>query len=509
MAVVLRQMIKKNEINTLRKEFVCYQGMILGIALIMNIAALFVLLGKDYSYSNVMRQVVSLNSYYMQLEKTEQAVQSYVANGDKEAEEAMHDQLALLSTQMDRLKTMGVSVDFQRNIADIAGMQEKGMALISEIEEEMSGNQTVFTKKVYGEIQEKYEKISDIYARIDGEFKQLHLQLLSFASGKLDKFVRTGNFYYLVFAGFLSILMIYGIVWGKYLRERIVTPVQILTRAAEQIRDGKLFGQKAVVLKEKTCQEISVLVYVFNKMVEQMKEKFRIMEEDARTKVALREQELENLRITNLLRTSELRALQRQMNPHFLFNTMNMIAKNAYMEGAEKTVDLLQRTAYLLRYSLDYMDKAVTLDQEIEILGDYVYLQEQRFGKRIRFRFELDERFHQTRVPCLILQPLVENSIIHGVGSYVKDGQIVIKTQYLEAQKEGLILISDNGEGIPEKELEALRKKLSSEREKQERVGLANVYQRLTIFFEGAAEFEIESRAGEGTQVLIRIPVES
>ena len=244
-------------------------------------------------------------------------------------------------------------------------------------------------------------------------------------------------------------------------------------------------------------------------MVEQMKEKFRIMEEDARTKVALREQELENLRITNLLRTSELRALQRQMNPHFLFNTMNMIAKNAYMEGAEKTVDLLQRTAYLLRYSLDYMDKAVTLDQEIEILGDYVYLQEQRFGKRIRFRFELDERFHQTRVPCLILQPLVENSIIHGVGSYVKDGQIVIKTQYLEAQKEGLILISDNGEGIPEKELEALRKKLSSEREKQERVGLANVYQRLTIFFEGAAEFEIESRAGEGTQVLIRIPVES
>ena len=103
MAVVLRQMIKKNEINTLRKEFVCYQGMILGIALIMNIAALFVLLGKDYSYSNVMRQVVSLNSYYMQLEKTEQAVQSYVANGDKEAEEAMHDQLALLSTQMDKI----------------------------------------------------------------------------------------------------------------------------------------------------------------------------------------------------------------------------------------------------------------------------------------------------------------------------------------------------------------------------------------------------------------------
>lgn len=509
MAGVLKQVLKKSEINTLRKEFLCYQGMILGIALIMNIAALFVLFGKDYSYSNVMRQVVSLNSYYTQLDKTERVIQSYVANGAQEDRSSMHEELGVLSGQMNQLKTMGVSVDFQRNIADIAGMQEKSMMLVSEIEEEMSGNQEVLTQRIYSEIQGKYEQISDIYARIDGEFKQLHLQLLNFASNKLDKFVRMGNLYYLVFTGFLSILMIYGIVWGKYLRERIVTPVQILTRAAEQIRDGKLFGQTAVVLKEKTCEEISVLVYVFNMMVDQMKEKFRIMEEDAKTKVALREQEVENLRITNLLRTSELRSLQRQMNPHFLFNTMNMIAKNAYMEGAKKTVDLLQRTAYLLRYSLDYMDKAVTLDQEIEILGDYVYLQEQRFGKRIRFLFELDERFHQTRVPCLILQPLVENSIIHGVGSYVKDGQILIRTQYLEEQKKGLIVISDNGEGIPEEELQELREKLSSEWEKQERVGLANVYQRLTIFFERKADFEIESRAGEGTQVLIRIPVES
>lgn len=136
-------------------------------------------------------------------------------------------------------------------------------------------------------------------------------------------------------------------------------------------------------------------------------------------------------------------------------------------------------------------------------------MQEQRFGKRIRFLFELDERFHQTRVPCLILQPLVENSIIHGVGSYVKDGQILIRTQYLEEQKKGQIVISDNGEGIPEEELQELREKLSSEWEKQERVGLANVYQRLAIFFERKADFEIESRAGEGTQVLIRIPVES
>lgn len=508
MAGILKQIVKKKEINTLRKEFACYQGMILGIALMMNIAALFVLFGKDYRYSNVMRQVVSLNTYYIQLEKAEQAIQSYVVSGDEENRRAMHNELNVLSAQMDRLKTMGVSVDFQRNITDIVGMQEKMMLLVSEIEEELEENAEGITKAAYRGVQEKYERILDINARIDGEFKQLHLQLLNFASGKLDKFVRMGNVYYLVFAGFLMLLMIYGTVWGRYLRERIVTPIQVLTRAAEQIRDGKLFSQEVVVLKEKTCQEITVLVYVFNMMVDQMKEKFRIMEEEARTKAALQEQEVENLRITNLLRTSELRSLQRQMNPHFLFNTMNMIAKNAYMEGAEKTVDLLQRTAYLLRYSLDYMDKAVTLDQEIKILGDYVYLQEQRFGKRIRFCFDLDERFHQTKVPCLILQPLVENSIIHGVGSYVKNGQIVIKTRYFEEQKEGLIVIFDNGEGIGEKDLEELRKKLWSESEKREHVGLANVYQRLFVFFEQKAYLEIESSVGEGTSVLIRIPAE-
>ena len=84
MAVVLRQMIKKNEINTLRKEFVCYQGMILGIALIMNIAALFVLLGKDYSYSNVMRQGEALNTYIFSREITNRAVSTTVAIGEKD-----------------------------------------------------------------------------------------------------------------------------------------------------------------------------------------------------------------------------------------------------------------------------------------------------------------------------------------------------------------------------------------------------------------------------------------
>ena len=250
-----------------------------------------------------------------------------------------------------------------------------------------------------------------------------------------------------------------------------------------------------------------MLIQVFNMMAQQIKSQIKIIEEDAKTKVLYQKQKVEKLKILNLLRTSELKSLQMQMNPHFLFNTLNMIAKTAYIEEAEKTVFLLKKTSQLLRYSLDYMGKSVTLGQELESLGNYVYLQEQRFGKRILFEFDLDESFHQTKIPCLILQPLVENSIIHGVGAFVEGGRVLIQTKYEQKSGRGLIRIADNGCGMDGQTLALVRERLSSDEEQREKLGLANVCRRLQIFFEERANMEIRSTALKGTAVEIMVPV--
>ena len=184
-----------------------------------------------------------------------------------------------------------------------------------------------------------------------------------------------------------------------------------------------------------------------------------------------------------------------------------MIAKTAYLEEADKTVFLLKKTSQLLRYSLDYMGKSVTLGQELESLGNYVYLQEQRFGKRISFEFDLDESFHQIKIPCLILQPLVENSMIHGVGTSVEGGLVLIQTRYVQEKGRGLIRIADNGRGMNKTILESVRERLTSDREQREKLGLANVYKRIQLFFGENAIMEIKSREYEGTSVDIMIPV--
>ena len=140
------------------------------------------------------------------------------------------------------------------------------------------------------------------------------------------------------------------------------------------------------------------------------------------------------------------------------------------------------------------------------MLGNYVYLQEQRFGERIAFEFKLDERFHQMQIPCLILQPLVENAISHGVGAYLQSGKINIQTYYNEKEKTGEIAIEDNGYGMTEQQLEQLREDLESPARQREKIGLANVYMRLKLFYGGKAKFEIESIPKVKTAIRIRIP---
>ncbi len=492
---------------TLKQILSRYHNLIIGIAFFMNAAAILFHAVSVRSYSEAMRQTLSLNEYYTQFDQMNTTLTTYISDRTSETKTQLEEIMDKLKTAMAELRKLDVSPVFQRDIEDISMMMEKYERQVQNITEETAAGEEGFSSAVYREILNKYEKAENIYERIDAEFKPLHLQLLSRASDRQHMVAVQSRLYYTVFLLLVILLTTYGIRWGRRLSSWIILPIQTLTHAAEDIRDGKLaqFGQ--VDFEECTYEEGTLLIQVFNMMAQQIKSQIAIIEDDAKTKVLYQKQKVEQLKILNLLRTSELKSLQMQMNPHFLFNTLNMIAKTAYMEEADKTVFLLKKTSQLLRYSLDYMGKSVTLGQELESLGNYVYLQEQRFGKRISFEFDLDESFHQTKVPCLILQPLVENSMIHGVGASVEGGQILIQTRYDRETGRGMIRIADNGRGMDEQTLETVRKRLTSDEEQREKLGLANVYRRIQIFFEEKAEIVIRSRAQEGTAVEIMIPV--
>ena len=147
---------------------------------------------------------------------------------------------------------------------------------------------------------------------------------------------------------------------------------------------------------------MQTLIQVYNSMIHRIQVQIRTIQENASAQEKLKDQELENLKIRNMLKTSELKALQMQINPHFLFNTLNMIARTADFGDTDRTSVLLQKTAQLLRYNLDFSGKMVSLANEIEMLGNYVYLQEERFGSKIFFDFDLNTPIKKHSVNIIV-----------------------------------------------------------------------------------------------------------
>jgi len=206
------------------------------------------------------------------------------------------------------------------------------------------------------------------------------------------------------------------------------------------------------------------------------------------------------------LKFMELKALQSQVNPHFLFNTLSTIAGLSIFESAVKTTELVQSLSRLLRYSLRSIGQMVALSEELAYVNDYLAIQKARFGDRIAVETDISPHIGAAQVPVLTLQPIVENAIIHGLEAKM-DGQL-----RLEARADGdrvVIMVIDNGVGIDPvrlAEIQELRAGMSG-RSHTTGLGFANVHKRLQHFFGTSYGLQLESTPGQGTRVTIALPL--
>lgn len=502
--------MRKWKDNRIKSRMYQYLFLVIGAAVLINAATMMFFQSNMKRYEKTMEQVLALNRFYIELGEGNNLLGSYVQDGNGETYQTMEETLGEADLFLAALQEDGISQGFMRDIRDMRCMLESYLEYAQAIRDQIGclGKES-FTSGMLEMVLELYGQAQEVYGLMDGEFKNLNLSLLDYANTRMAVLNRQKKFYLVEWAGALLLMIFWSILRGQRFTEQIVSPIQTLTKKAVEIREGSMAEFTEVRIQEAGSQELQILIHVFNMMIDQIQKQFKATEEAAAAKARLHQQEMENLKITNLLRTSELKALQMQMNPHFLFNTLNMISKTAYLGDSEETVFLLQKTAQLLRYSLDYMGKSVTLARELEILDCYVCLQEKRFADRIDFDFDLDERFHQVLVPCLILQPLVENSITHGVGMYTSGARILIRTRYLEQKKKGMISVVDNGLGMDKQKLEQVREKLAQAEGREvpcQEIGLENVYMRLKKFFMGEAQMEIYSVPRQETEIRILIP---
>ncbi|MGB9661228.1 MAG: sensor histidine kinase [Moorellaceae bacterium] len=215
-------------------------------------------------------------------------------------------------------------------------------------------------------------------------------------------------------------------------------------------------------------------------------------------------EERRRIELENALRDLELKALQSQVNPHFLFNTLNTAARLAYLENASRTSEIVYSLASLLRYSLRNIDKLVSLKEEITHIKHYLYIQEVRYKGRIRAVIEIPEHLGDVLLPVMSLQPLVENAIVHGLEKKVEGGEVRIMAY--EAGDLVKVEIADNGVGIKREVLERLSQSGPTGTGHTTGLGLLNVDLRLKRYFGSSYGLQLESEPGRGTKVTLVFP---
>ena len=211
-------------------------------------------------------------------------------------------------------------------------------------------------------------------------------------------------------------------------------------------------------------------------------------------------EEMEKLEMAGRLDAMELDLLKSQINPHFLFNTLNVIGGMANLEGAETTEAMIQSLSHLFRYNLKTPEENVSLARELKVVRDYMFIQQKRFGDRITYEIDCQTDAESVLVPTFTFQPLVENAIIHGLASKEEGGHILIRVK--ERQSQICIAVADNGRGMDQEALRTLRQRLKGEEAGQAgrvSIGVFNIYKRIHAMYADGIRIPDQRGNGGGT----------
>jgi ligand-binding sensor protein len=201
------------------------------------------------------------------------------------------------------------------------------------------------------------------------------------------------------------------------------------------------------------------------------------------------------------LQETQLKALKAQINPHFLFNSLTLLSYTAMEEGASRTEEIAYTLSDLLRYSLRNISSSVELGEEMEMIHQYLAIQKIRFGDRLETHIMLDPALERFEIPCMILQPLVENAIIHGAEPLTRPVKITVKAYKDNGRLH--LEVSDNGRGMPPEMVEIIQ--TGSFDGDGQSLGLQNVYQRLQTEYGSRVSVAVQSLPDLGTHIQFKI----
>lgn len=291
---------------------------------------------------------------------------------------------------------------------------------------------------------------------------------------------------------FFTVILIIGlllmmILFSFIISKEIILPIKHLAHAMKKVGTKNF----KITVPQKTKNEIGEISIGFNQMVKRIENLFKL-----------------TLDIERKKRKYEMDMLKYQINPHFLYNTINSIRFSAMNHNDTITADMLVTLSRLLRNTLNHTDHVIQLDQEMQNIKDYISLQQLRYDHNLNVEFHVGEATQKLYVPHMILQPIVENSIMHGLNQKLNSGAFanIIISSYLQDNSMHIISVYDNGTGMRSEVMEHILECGGSSVSGTQHIGIINIHKRIRLQYGEAYGIELDSAAGEYSNVRIKLP---
>ncbi|WP_410999434.1 sensor histidine kinase [Paenibacillus sp. TH7-28] len=263
----------------------------------------------------------------------------------------------------------------------------------------------------------------------------------------------------------------------------LTKPLKRTVQLMKQVQRGKL----DVRVNVKYNDEIGLLGSQFNRMIARVKDLIHEVAETEKSK-----------------QKADMLALQNQINPHFIYNTLESIRMLAELNDDDRVAELTYLLGLLLRYSITRnADEHVTVGQEIDHVRNYLLLLQLRFPDKFNFRVEIPEHFYPLPIVKLVFQPIVENAVFHGLEKREGSGTITIRAW--NELGDAIFTVQDDGIGMTEERLDSLNHSLTDGKTDKFGIGLRNVRERIRLHYGADSRLTVSSRPGEGTTVTVRI----
>lgn len=437
-----------------------------------------------------------LNELQISLTQVHHYLETFLDTRDTEAIEGYLRNQQEFSYRLEQLNGRLLDDDSMITQKNIRSISEEYIRTADRAVEAKRGRNVVKYKEYYDDADRLFSYINSYIYSLNSRQLQCNSHNYEALFTSL-KYSETANLTILCMTSALVTLLVFLLTRG------ITDPLQRLAEAAEQVANGSLVTEVSGPVAN---DEVGIVTAAFNQMVVSLKDNM----EQARQRIALESAMKEKqLLMEAHLKDTQLKYLQSQINPHFLFNTLNACAQLAMLEGADRTYTYVQNVADFYRYNVRKKDGVATLAEEIGLVNNYIYIINVRFSGEIHFIKEIEEGVTDVPMPAMILQPLVENSINHGLRDVEWEKKIWLSV-YRENNRI-CVSVRDNGIGIsPEQTQSILNNDLNGNglQEHTTGVGLRNVIGRLRLFYNRDDVMEITSTgSGMGTEVAVFIPV--